>query len=438
MKQPKDLNAEACLLSAVINEPSFIIDLVTQIDDTYFFDTKHKIIYNSMKNLFLENKKIDIVVLSDDLVQSKKMSRNNSLTYLNDISDVVRSSYNSKEWIGIVKEKYLLRHLINKANEILTECTAVDANATNILEKAQKNILGITLDRSEPFKNMEKIADEMIDYKEKVYSGEIVVDRFYTGIGFIDHSMRIIRGNVVVIGAKSSVGKSAFASQIAFLNARSYGYKVGIFTMEMTSHELMEREVSRTSKLTLDAVITPKVDDFSVLINELEDIRHSNVLVDDNSVQSLSSVRAKAMQMKHTMNGLDLIVVDYYQLMKTNKADRRDLELAELTRGFKVMAKELDIAIIPLTQLNEKDQVRESKTIKQDADGLIIIDRPLFTDPDCDTVSINGRDVEVNSKQFTVGNIKKSRMGETKFDCMWFEGSHQRFENYTGQMEEQE
>ena len=433
----KDLNAEACLLSGVINQPDFILTAITELDEEKFYHKPHKIIFREMRKMFLDNIDIGIITLIDRLKTSKKLKEVGGFNYINELSDVVVSAANGKSWIKIINDKYLLRKLRTVSKQTEQACKNPDRDASEILEKAQSDVLGIMSNKKKAFKNLGEISNEFIHKKEQQLSGNLKEAKYYTGLTYLDSKCDIKKGKLVVISADRSVGKSVLGGTIAFLNAKQLNSKVGIFNMEMSPDEILEREISRSGKIDLDSVIHPNYDKISIISKEIDEINELSVLIDDTAAQPLSTIRAKSMQMKHELKGLDLIVIDYLQLMKATDGDNREQKVAALSRGLKAIAKDLDIAVIALSQVNSDGKTRESRAIEQDCDILIRIVRPRFENDNQDI------DIEYKSNKITVTNslfsliiLSKNRQGETGITNAWLNGKHQRFDDYNGQMEQ--
>ena len=435
----KSINAEACILSGVFNQPESILRIVNDVEEVYFTHLAHKIIFRTMKEMFLDNIDIDVVTVIDRLTIDKTLKNAGGVAYINDLVDVVVSAGNINSWVKIVKDNYVLNTLISTSKGIVSRCTNHSEKVEDILDQSQKEILSISSAKSAPFKTILEVSTNLMQNKEDIVSGNVKTQRFYTGIDFLDHNLVIKKGKLVVVGAKRSVGKSVLGNTIAFLNSRSKGDKCGIFNLEMTAEEVLERELCRSGRITMDSVVTPSMGDVSNLSDEIEAVQECNVLIDDASSQSLATIRAKSMQMKQRMAGLDLIIVDYLQLMRTLSGDNREQAVASLSRGLKSIAKDLDIAVVALTQLNANGKARESLAIEQDCDIFVKIVRPKFENDNQDlTIKVKNKEVEVNSIYYALIIIAKNRQGNVGIEEAWFNGKHQRFENYTGQMEEQE
>ena len=433
----KDINTEACILSGVFSQPEFVLDVIENLSEERFYYKRHKIIFKAMREMFNKNISIDILTLINYLKSRNKLKEAGGAKYINEISDFTYSAAHGKDWIKILNNAFILRQLDLEAKNTISAINN-GGDVAEILSDAQKRILSISDTNKQEYKHISDIAQDFMEEKENIISGKKVIDKYYTGIEYIDSNIDIVKGRLVVVGAKRSVGKSVFALSTGFLNARSADRKVGIISLEMVAKDVLAREIPRTGTITLDRVNHLNREDAQIVFSQLSEIENAKILINDDSSLTLSNIRSKALKMKYELQGLDLLIVDYLQLISSSDGDNREQRIASLSRGLKAIAKDLDIAVIAPIQLNANGEARESKAIEQDADIFIKIQRPYFENDNQEvTILVGSKEVEVTDSSYSIMIISKNRYGATGRCEAWFEGRYQRFVDYRGQMEVQ-
>jgi len=389
---PYDINAEAAVLSAMMGDSFAVARALELLREEYFYRAAHKIIYLTMIELFEENIEIDVITVGTRLDRNGMIEKIGGHNYLNELSDVVLSSANLDYHANIVLEKALLRQLIATSNTIIESCYASDRPVEDIVDEAEQAIFQVAeRPNQRTFVKISEIIPETIHNIEQVATTRTSTVGISSGFPDLDRLTGGFRpGQLIVVAARPAMGKTSFALNIGF-NASMYkDKKIGIFTMEMASDELLMRMISSASEVNMDTMLKGYGMDENKMLRitqVAEALSNKPIYIDDNGTNTALDIRAKARRLKAELGGLDLIVIDYLQLMSSPKnRDNRQQEIAEISRSLKILAKELSIPVMALSQLNRGlesrddkrprlSDLRESGAIEQDADLVMFIYR---------------------------------------------------------------
>jgi len=404
---PQDLNAEAAVLSAMMVDDEAIPEVLDFLVEDHFYRNSHRLIFNAIKLMFMQGIEIDIITLIDNLKKSKdKRTHKNHLemvggeSFINDLSDVVLSGANIVQHAKIVKNKAMARQLIVSANSILEKAYGSEMDGVEVLEFAEETILKVSAAQvddtmSGPMEGtiqLMKNAEDAYNGKQRVRgvpSGFVDLDRITGGFG---------KGQLIILAARPAMGKSSLALAFASNAVKHYNKKVGLLTMEMESLELLAKIVSMESEVPLSCFNKGHGWDERKIMrasSAAQAISELNLQIDDAGSNTSLTVRAKARRMKAKMGGLDMILIDYLQLMSGTGKEGRQQEISEISRNLKILAKELSIPIIALSQLNrgvegredkrpKLSDLRESGAIEQDADVVMFLYRDVVYNPETD------------------------------------------------------
>lgn len=416
---PYDEHAEAAVLSAVMNDYTTVAKSIVQVKEEYFFKNQHKVIFRAMRMLFENQMSIDSITLQNQLESMGQLEKAGGKEYLSEIYDYVVSGAHFDYHVKIINDKFLLRELILTANKIVEKSYRGDMPTTDLIDYAENMIFKITeTSKTQGFvKASERMTGVLENIEEIMNKGGVGVGML-TGFHTLDRVIGGFRpGQLVVIAARPGMGKSAFALNIALNTAIRQGTKVGIFTMEMSVEEVLLRMISTKSMVSMDNMLTGHGLDQHKrrgIIEQAEKISRLNVFLDDIGTNSPLDLRAKSRRLKAEEDGLGLIIVDYMQLMSSSRSnmENRQQEISEISRSLKILAKELQVPVIALSQLNRAlenredkkprlSDLRESGAIEQDADLVLFIYREA-----------RYKKTDDNSEQATI-IIAKNRHGRT-------------------------
>ncbi len=391
---PKDINAEAAVLSAMMLDNFAVAKSIEMLDKDHFYRPSHKIIFENMIELFEENIEIDIITLIDKLKTNNQLEAVGGEAFINELSDVVLSSANIEFHANIVLERALLRQLIETSGKIIEKCYASDEAVDDIVDRAEQMIFNIAeRPGKKAFQSISEIIPATIKNIEETATSKKSVLGVPTGFMDLDRKIGGFRpGQLIIIAARPAMGKTSLALNIASNAAVRYDKKVGVFTMEMESDELLMRMLSSASEVSMDEMLKGYgMNEKKILriAGAAEVLSEKEIYVDDSGSNTILDIRAKTRRLKAELKGLDLVIIDYMQLMSVRRnRENRQQEISEISRNLKVLAKELSIPIVTLSQLNRglesrEDKrpkladLRESGAIEQDADIVLFIYRAV-------------------------------------------------------------
>ena len=389
-KLPFSLEAEQAVLGSILIDPEKISDVATVISSEDFYLEEHKSIFSAMQKLSLQSRDIDPVVLMDALVQEGVYDIEQSKKYIRTIADIVPSSSNIKDYAKIVKDKSLLRQLISVCGEITDTAFAEQDAAESIVDSAEAKIFAIA--QTKESRDFAHIRDVIIEtyrnIKEIAANPEAAAG---TPTGFSDLDKLLIglgEGDLVIVGARPGMGKTAFALNLATNIARSSRKSVCIFSLEMSKEQLVQRMLSSEALVESTSLrsgnVTP--DDWNKLAKASAFLSECDIYIDDTTGINVTGMKAKLRRMKN----LGLVVIDYLQLMQSDrKIDNRVQEVSEISRNLKLLAKELKVPVICCAQLSRTNEsrtnkrpmlsdLRDSGAIEQDADMVMFLYREEY------------------------------------------------------------
>ena len=393
---PQNIEAERSVLGSLMLDPKIMHTIVDVIDGDDFYQEKHKHIYQIMVYLYEKKEPIDMLSVPNRLKEKKMLDHIGGSSYLAELVNCVPTASNAKHYADIVRKKKILRDLI-EASEHVTQLGYNEENdIEEVLDEAEKKIFGISrINVKQKFAGIKSVLEDAWERFEKLSKAEGEIRGLSTGFKGIDNTLAgLQKADLIILAARPSVGKSAFALDIA-RNIAKAGTPVGFFSLEMSAQQLVDRMIAseahidswklRTGKLTTD-------DEFSRLRDALATLSDAPIFIDDESSSNILQMRAKARRLQ-AEHGLGLLIVDYLQLMtpRTN-TDNVVQQMTEISRSLKGLARELDVPVLALSQLSRAVEsrnppipklhdLRDSGSIEQDADVVIF----LYRERDRDT-----------------------------------------------------
>jgi replicative DNA helicase len=389
---PHSIEAEQSVLGGILLENEAFPRAVEMLkDQSYFYKGAHQKIYEAMIGLFNANTPIDLLTLHDQLKKSKDINNVGGVEYLESLVELIPSAANIEYHARIVKENYLLRQLIQTTGDIYNRCYDTSSGAEDLLDYAEGKIFEVAENKVSPsFVGIKDVVNLSVKHIESLFEKKELVTGIPTGFKDVDKlTAGFHAAELIIVAGRPGMGKTAIAMNIA-LHAASLGkQKVAIFSLEMASEQLVIRMLCSEAKVNAQNVRTGYLSkgDWRDLTRAAAVLSNSNIDIDDTANQTVLSIRAKARRLK-AERGLDLIVIDYLQLMSgTSRAENRQQEVSDITRSLKILAKELNIPIIALSQLSRATEQREGKrpqlsdlresgSIEQDADLVMFVHRP--------------------------------------------------------------
>jgi replicative DNA helicase len=398
-KLPADINAEAAVISAMIIDSDVVSKGIEKLQEAYFYRLAHKLIFRNICELFNDGIEVDPLTLINRLERNNQLEKIGGIPYINEIADYVVSSANFDYHINIVTEQALLRHLIVACNGIIESCYSSTSEVKTIVDEAEQAIFSIAeLPQHQGFMKIDQISAEVLHNIDQIASTKAPVIGVGSGFGDLDHLTGGFRpGQFIIIAARPAMGKTSLALNIASHVAVNLKKKVAIFTMEMAADEVIMRMFSSASEVNMDSMLKGYGMNEEKLIRIMqasEVLSTKQIFIDESGTNTPLDIRAKTRRLAAEVGGLDLILIDYLQLMGLSKdRDNRQQEISEISRSLKVLAKDMKIPVIALSQLNRmlenrEDKrprladLRESGAIEQDADLVMFIYRDEYYHPD--------------------------------------------------------
>ena len=317
---PTDVNAEAGVLSAMIIDSGIVSKGIETIKEEYFSRTAHKLIFRVICELFNESIEVDPVTLADRMQRNKVLEKAGGIPYINELADFVISSANFDYHLNIMTEKALLRHLIIACNGIIESCYSSPKPVKTIVDEAEQEIFKIAeLPQHQGFLRLDEISPEAIRYIDLIATTKVPVVGVPSGFGDLDRLAGGFRpGQFIIIAARPAMGKTSLALNIASHAAVNLGKKVAVFTMEMSSEEVVMRMFSSASEVNMDAMLKGYGMNEEKLIRIMqasEVLSSKPIYIDESGTNTPLEIRAKTRRLAAEIDGLDLIIIDYLQLM---------------------------------------------------------------------------------------------------------------------------
>ena len=430
---PQNIEAEMATLGAMLIDEKVIVEILEFIDDVFFYKEEHQIIFKTVVSLFDSRRKVDILTVSEALSKKKVLEKIGGSVYLTTLADFVPNSANAVHYARIVKEKGILRSLIESANKIATLVYREQEEVSSILDKAEKLIFEISDRRVEgSYVHIKDIIKDGIELIESLYHKKSRVTGISTGFKDLDlKTAGLQKGDLIIAAGRPSMGKSAFVTSIASYVAVDEKIPVAIFSLEMSKEQLMQRFLCAQAKVEINRVRTGFLapSEWPVLTNAAGKLSEAPIYIDDTPAMSIFEIRSKARRLKAHHN-VQLILVDYLQLIRgMRRGDNRQQEISDISQSLKALAKELNIPVIAVSQLSRAvesreghrpklSDLRESGAIEQDSDVVILLFREEYYKPSDENQGI--ADIIIaKQRNGPVGTIKLTFLKEyTKFSDM--------------------
>ncbi len=429
---PQNMEAEQNVLGAMLNDSIYVAQVLETLKKEDFYKEAHQIIFQNISELYINDIAIDIVTLSDKLRSNNLLDKIGGITYISELYGAIIKGLNLRSYINIVKDKSILRKLINASNCIIDDSYNKQTEVKNVIEDAEKRIFNISQKRN---------SNDVEPLRDILTRGMIQIEELYknkgslTGVpsGFIDLDAKTSgfqKGNMVLIAARPSMGKSTLALNICENSSIKHGKKVIFFSLEMSKEELSFKLLCSQSNIDLIKLRTGNLDDsdWERIARASGPLSNAKIFIDDTAAISIMEVKSKCRRMKMEV-GLDLIIIDYLQLMTGSaQTDNRQQEVSEISRSIKALAKEMECPVIALSQLSRAPEqradhrpilsdLRESGSIEQDADLVMLLYRDEYYNKETDKQNISEC------------IIAKQRNGSTGTVELSWDGRHSRFGN---------
>ncbi len=431
---PQNIEAEESLISAILVDNNTLLDVIEILAPEDFYRTAHQKIFAAITDLFDKAEPIDLVTLANKLKEKGHLEEIGSASYLARLVDTVPLAVNAQHYAKIVHDKAALRRLIEKANAIVKRCFEERGNADDVIDFAESAIFEISEKKSQQaFYPLSKIILGNIETLEENQGNRSLVTGVPTGFSRLDNlTSGFQNSDLIILAARPSMGKTALALNIARNAAVDANIPVAVFSLEMSKEQLSLRMLCSEARIDSSRLRGGffSMEDWHRLTDAAGILSESPIYIDDSASLSAMDIRAKARRLKMEKN-IGLVVIDYLQLMQGRAgAERRDIEISEISRSLKALAKELDLPVLALSQLNRMleqrndkrprlSDLRESGALEQDADVVAFIYRD----------EVYNKEEDNPNKGVAEILLSKQRNGPTGDIYLTFLNSYTRFED---------
>jgi replicative DNA helicase len=387
---PQNIESERALLGSILLRPDAIYDIIDIVSTDSFYSEKHRLIYKAMFEIFTKRDPIDLISLSTRLKETKTLERIGSMSYLAGLVEVVPSSMNAKFYAEQIQKKYIMRRLIEVSQYIAELGFSEDEELDQLLDKAEKRMFEITSSpTNKKFIALTDILGEAFERLDTLHKSTGEIRGISTGFEGLDNKLAgLQKEDLIILAARPSAGKTALALDIARQTAVKHGNAVGIFSLEMSSQQLVDRMIASEAQVDAWRLRTGKLqtdDEFERIRGSLDSLSRAPIYIDDQPANNILNMRSVARRLK-SEKGLDLIIVDYLQLMIPSNSKHSDSmvqQVTEISRSLKQLAREIKVPVIALSQLSraietrrgrpQLSDLRDSGSIEQDADVVLFI-----------------------------------------------------------------
>ncbi|PNP94383.1 replicative DNA helicase [Listeria newyorkensis] len=394
---PQNIEAEQAVLGAVFLQPEALITASEILMPDDFYRQAHQHIFQAMLELSDQGKAVDVVTIYEALASTGKIEDVGGLPYLTELSGAVPTAANLEYYAHIVEDKALLRRLIRTATQIATDSYAREDEVETLMDEAEKNILEVSSRKNVgAFKNIKDVLVKTYDDIEILHNRKGDITGIPSGFSALDHmTAGFQRNDLIIVAARPSVGKTAFALNIAQNVATKTDENVAIFSLEMGAEQLVMRMLCAEGNINAQNLRTGSLtaDDWQKLTIAMGTLSNSGIYIDDSPGVRVNEIRSKCRRLQQEA-GLGMIVIDYLQLISgsgRNGGENRQQEVSEISRSLKALARELKIPVIALSQLSRSvesrqdkrpmmSDIRESGSIEQDADIVAFLYRDDYYD----------------------------------------------------------
>ena len=429
---PHSVEAEQSVVGAMLMDKDAILAASEIICGDDFYQNAYGVIFDSMVELFNEGKPVDLITLQERLKEKKVPPEISSLEFVRDLVAAVPTSANVRYYAQIVSDKAVMRKLIKMNDELSNICYAGNEPLESVLEKTEKSVFQLLQNRNAgEYVPIRQVVMNALEKVEKASKSKGTVTGIPTGFIDLDYKLSGLQpSDLVLVAARPSMGKTAFVLNIAQYVAFKKDKCTAIFSLEMSKEQLVNRLFSLESQVDAQALRTGnmKDSDWEKLIEAAGIIGQSNLIIDDTPSISISELRSKCRKYKME-HGLDLIIIDYLQLMSGSvggRSESRQQEISDISRSLKALARELNVPVIALSQLSRAveqrpdkrpmlSDLRESGAIEQDADVVMFIYRDEYYNKDSEYKK-QAEIIIAKQRNGPVGTVHLAWLGEyTKF-----------------------
>ncbi len=391
---PQDVIAEKSLLGAIMISDNVMPEILTILKPRDFYEKRHEMIFEAMANLYDQHQPIDLLTITDELKRQKRLKDVGGAVYLTELSTFVPAASHAKAYAEIIEKASVRRRLIKAGNEIASKAYEDNATVDSLIGAAEKDLFEVSdkIVKSD-YVAMDELLADAFDRIENLHKNKGALRGLKTGFRDLDKKTAgFQKGDLVIIGARPAMGKTTFAQNLAYNIASINNKGVLFFSMEMAANEIIDRMISDVSGVDNWKMRTGNLseDEFARIGDALGEMDEIPIYIDDTSSMTIIELRNKARRAMHD-HDIGIVIVDYLQLIQGSDRYKgnRVQEVTEISRGLKILARELEIPVIALAQLSRNvtgrdnprpvlSDLRESGSIEQDADLVMFLHRPDY------------------------------------------------------------
>jgi replicative DNA helicase len=436
---PHNVEAEESVLGAILLADRTMYGLVIEdgLRPEHFYREQHRVIFAAMRELWDASQEIDDVTLSEHLRERGSLEEAGGRGAIASLAAAVPAPAHARHYARIVRDNALLRDLLTTTYEIQVKVAGRESSPQDLVEQAERAVLEVAYDeRRQDFRSVQDILDGELDKLHKLSTEKTALTGTPSGFKDLDELTGGFQpGNLIVIAARPSMGKSSLVTNMAESAALEHGYAVALFSLEMSEAELAQRFIASQARVRGEKLRKGRAEkEWPKIVEAANRLAQAEIWIDDSSDQGILDIRAKGRRLHHQAKGkgLGMIIVDYLQLMRPDtRTDNRAEQVAHMSRGLKILARELDVPVVALSQLNRGvegrtdkrpllSDLRESGAIEQDADLVVFIYRDEVYNEDTDKEGV----AELL--------ISKHRNGPLGTVNLTFQKEYPKFMNYAG------
>ncbi|MBQ7050061.1 MAG: replicative DNA helicase [Firmicutes bacterium] len=430
---PHSEEAEQSVIGSILIDHDAVGVAAENLKPEDFYNLRHKEIFEAILDLYHAGRAVDLVTLKSQLEQRGKLEAAGDMKYLSQVATAVPNSVHIRQYVKIVKDKALYRRFIQLGNQVLQQSFTTETPIEQLSESVEKQVFSILQNRgSQDFSHIKDVLMESFDDIEKIAANGGTVAGISTGFVDLDQKTAGLHpSDLVIVGARPAMGKTAFGLNLVQNAAVKGGKTCAVFNLEMSKKQIVNRMLACEAGVSMEHIRSGNMtdQDWEKLVEALGPLSEAPIYIDDTGGITFSEVRSKCRKLK-IEHGLDLVMIDYLQLMSGSgrAGDNRQQEISEISRGLKMMARELDVPVIALSQLSRTlesradhrpmmSDLRESGAIEQDADVIIFLYRDEYYHPDSE---------DKNIAEIIIGKQRNGPVGTVK---LRYDGEYTRFSN---------
>ncbi|NLK94959.1 MAG: replicative DNA helicase [Clostridiales bacterium] len=421
---PQSIEAEQSVIGSMIIDKNAIIKATEKLKEEDFYRDGHKIIFKAIFHMLKNDMAVDLVTLLEYLKSTEQLEKAGGVTYITEVSSSVPTTANLEAYIKIVEEKSILRKLIKASTKIIEDSYNRQGEVENVLDNAEKKIFDIAEKRNtSDFEPLNQVLERGFLEIERLFNNKGEITGISSGIKDLDaKTSGFQKGDMVLIAARPSMGKTTFALNIAEHAALREGKSVVIFSLEMSKEQLAYKLLCSEANVDLLKLRTGTLEDkdWENIARATGPLSKAKIYIDDTAGVSVMEMRSKCRKLKMEY-GIDMILIDYLQLMSGSSSENRQQEVSEISRSIKALAKEMECPVIALSQLSRAPEqradhrpmlsdLRESGSIEQDADVVMFLYRDEYYNKETDEKNI-AECILAKQRNGPVGTVKMAFIG---------------------------